>query len=848
MMVEKVHTTPRSSLFPWLAPLVLSCEPVAGGVEVRLNQNNRQLPEWQPSRLRHVLPKWLITWMEEHSMHQCPQPYPLIRKLWEYLLPYASKKLIIDFSSLTDLQESRPPQNFALVWRLNRKLECIEGHVEGAEHYLGMGWFHTGTALWSLNTLPILPAVDACLRTPIVPLEQAGILLNTTVPQLEQHLLTRVDFRLIADCSFRVTAPLATRDELALSLTCNYPELLRTLTLPRQKADFLLARRAIVPFPQQAMLPTLIQLLQNKCSLVLRGTNIPLFIRDQLPLMRRYRLMSDEQAAAITRMYPIVSLDMLQPARTSIHMYEQGIGKYYLVDTYRYQDQVLDPDALLTAYKHGQRFVQQGDSWFEWPENPPAAFMRTLQQSRSTLPLQPEEVLGLTSPHLTVVGEPFPARSIQLDGTTSAKRARSLFQQLREHGIPGGILGSPPGLAKMFVDACERLLYENRQARILWLVPAPKKSTVTRAVNASSISSHVTVVSPANLHDEPTLTTHPWTLVIFQELDKLCDTGTQARKLSQFQWQWALLSLTSIHATKPALMHIVHLPQEHYEQFCDHFLFDVSKSQPAPSASRDLADSDEVQSLAIELNQQRIVKLHQESDLLQDRLIVEDEEPAMKPDLLQVHMTFTQPAPDPAPLPSISAPAQPDPQTSDTAEEEDTARVPAYAGRFAREVALVADKASSWRQRLAAATYQIVGILNLDMISKLRVEAASLPVGLVGQVGVSEPTYAETTGTSYKSTPMEPAPTLDEDWQTILQHWKPEHWEIILLLYRGQADQLPVVAHQAGRPLSRLIDEINAPVAEQLEDWLIEPETHTLASHFLATAGDLIQWHLSAHR
>ena len=847
MMIEKVHTTSRSSLFPWLSPLVLSCDLVAGGVEIRLSQSNRQFPDWQPSRLRHVLPKSLTAWMEEHSMHQCPQPYPLIRKLWEYLLPYASKKLIIDFSPLTDLQESRPPRNFALVWRLNRKLECIEGYVEGAEHYLGMGWFHTGTALWSLNTLPT-PAVDACLRTPIVPLEQAGILLNKTVPQLEHYLPTRVDFRLIADCSFRVTAPLVARDELALSLTCNYPELLRTLTLPRQKADFLLARRAIVPFPQQAMLPTLIQLLQNKGSLVLRGIDIPLFIRNQLPLMRQYRLMSDEQAATITRMYPIVSLDMLQPARTSIHTYEQGVGKYYLVDTYRYQDQVLDPDALLTAYKHGQRFVQQGSSWFEWPGNPPAAFTRTLQQSRSTSPLQPEEVLGLTSPHLPVVGELFPAHPIQLAGTTSAKRARSLFQQLREHGIPGGILGSPPGLAKMFVDACERLLDDNRQARILWLVPAPKKSAVTRAVNASSISSHVTVASPANVRDESTLVTRPWTLVIFQELDKLCDTGTQTREFSQFQWQWALLSLTSTHATKSAFMHIVHLPQEHYEQFCEHFLFDVSKSQPAPAASRDLTNSDEVQSLAIELNQQQIVKLHQESDLLQDRLIVEDEEPPVEPDLPHVHMALTQSAPEPAPLSSISAPAQPDPPTSYTAEAEDTARVPAYAGRLAREITQVADKAASWKQRLAAATYQIAGMLNLDTISKLQVEAVSLPVGPVGQVRVSEPTHVETTGTSCKSTPMESAPALDEDWQTILQHWKPEHWQIILLLYRGQADRLPMVVRQAGRPLSQLIDEINTPVAEQLEDWLIEPETHTLASHFLATAGDLIQWHLSAHR
>jgi len=292
----------------------------------------------------------------------------------------------------------------------------------------------------------------------------------------------------------------------------------------------------------------------------------------------------------------------------------------------------------------------------------------------------------------------------------------------------------------------------------------------------------------------------------------------------------------------------MHLPQEYYEQFCAHFLFDVSKSQPAPVMSEDKASSDEVQSTGIELNQQKIVKLHQESDLLRERLIVEDEELPIEPELPQVHVACAQQAPVPASFPTAGAPEQPAPLMDAPTEEENTAKVPAYPGRFGREVTQIADKASPLKRRLAAATHQLAAILNLDVISKLQVEAASLPVGLVNQVGVSELTHAVTTGAPVRSAPLKSTPALDEDWQIILLHWKPEHWEIILLLYRGQADQLPAAAHKVGRPLSQLIDEINTPVAEQLEDWLIEPETHTLADHFLATAGNLIQWHLSTHR
>jgi hypothetical protein len=87
---------------------------------------------------------------------------------------------------------------------------------------------------------------------------------------------------------------------------------------------------------------------------------------------------------------------------------------------------------------------------------------------------------------------------------------------------------------------------------------------------------------------------------------------------------------------------------------------------------------------------------------------------------------------------------------------------------------------------------------------------------------------------------------VDEDWQLILQQWQPEHWKIIVSSYEGQSDQLAVVGREVHRPISRLIDEINDPVAAQLDDYLIDPDTQTLSPHLLAIAGSLVHWYLSS--
>jgi hypothetical protein len=260
--MEKTHASPLASLFPWLAPLVISFALVENGIEVQLSRNNRSLNGWSPKKLRHVLPAPLLQWIEDNHMHIGPQPYPLVRQLWHELLPLASKKLLIDASVLAGLQEIGQPRDFALAWSIQHATACIAGQYQGAERYLGMGWFQRGPDIWKLKG-EISPALDAQLKELSVPADQADSLLNSVLPGLSHYLPTYADFQLVRNFVVRVTAPDIQSEKLTLAIECNEPQLLPVLQIPQQFTNILLTKYAIILFPRQALTPALRQLLQE---------------------------------------------------------------------------------------------------------------------------------------------------------------------------------------------------------------------------------------------------------------------------------------------------------------------------------------------------------------------------------------------------------------------------------------------------------------------------------------------------------------------------------------------------------------------------------------------------------
>src|SRR5258708_4025682 len=427
--MEKFRSSPLSFLFPWRSPLMIKFAVVNGGIEAQLYRNDRLLKNWHASELRHVLPEPLTKWIDDNHISMGPQPYPLIKELWQYLIPLASKKLIIDSSVLAELEEVSQPQDFALVWVLNRSLVCIEGRYEGADRYLGMGWFQKGTKIWSLNNHPS-NATDSQLKNPMVPIQQTDFLLNSIIPYLQHYLPTRADFQLITNFALQVIVPDARSRGIILALQSNYPQFLPTIQIPQQKIDVLLANQAIIQFPHQALTPVIIQLLQSRSSITIQGAGVPLFISEQLPIMRHYRQISDDMVAKITQSNPIVSIATLRPTLSFVHTYENALVNDTTTATYQYQQYTLDMDALLAAHQQNQRFVQQHAVWFEWPYNS-NALVNTIQQQLATQVLLPEEVMGFDRRRVALLHKQPTAHTIQPDGTTFIVRCQSVFAVLQ---------------------------------------------------------------------------------------------------------------------------------------------------------------------------------------------------------------------------------------------------------------------------------------------------------------------------------------------------------------------------------------------------------------------------------
>jgi hypothetical protein len=143
--------------------------------------------------------------------------------------------------------------------------------------------------------------------------------------------------------------------------------------------------------------------------------------------------------------------------------------------------------------------------------------------------------------------------------------------------------------------------------------------------------------------------------------------------------------------------------------------------------------------------------------------------------------------------------------------------------------------------------------LNQEIISKLRVESEQLQERLIVEAEEAQ----EQPAITFMPDPTPAAPVVretartalevDEDWQIILQHWRPEHWEIISLLCQKQSIQLTTTERKDHRPVSRLIDEINSPVDEQLGDLLIDPDTQTISHHLQSVAESLVRWYQSSN-
>ncbi len=218
-----------------------------------------------------------------------------------------------------------------------------------------------------------------------------------------------------------------------------------------------------------------------------------------------------------------------------------------------------------------------------------------------------------------------------------------------------------------------------------------------------------------------------------------------------------------------------------------------SESRPVPPAGHSL----------IELDQARVARLQKESEQLQERLTVEATSPS---------------------LPAIQVPTQPSARPF-SATTRETLHTPA---RLDQETI----------SQLREGTAHLQERLTVEQERKQKLPETWETVNIRAE-------QARTLPVSAAPSAKQEEPEVDEDWQIIYPQWQAEHWEILHLLCQGQTTQFADHKRQNRRPISLLVDEINIPVDEQLNDLLIDPETQMLAPHWRTTAEHLVRWYYS---
>ena len=129
---------------------------------------------------------------------------------------------------------------------------------------------------------------------------------------------------------------------------------------------------------------------------------------------------------------------------------------------YHYQHYALDMDALSSSTSAKATFCSTTCAFGLSGQLTQMTSLTHCKNSKYKKVLLPEEVMGFDTRRIALLHNQPPIPTIQLSGTTPAERAQYLFEQLRQHGIPGGIVGEPRGLVTMFLNACENLVRDNR--------------------------------------------------------------------------------------------------------------------------------------------------------------------------------------------------------------------------------------------------------------------------------------------------------------------------------------------------------------------------------------------------
>ncbi len=581
-------------------PIILSMQPIDGGIRVRFQQHDQIIDPFSSWQVRE-LPKAVYQILEQAPKKTDGSLILFFKEasaVARILRSTPPESIELKIDTVLQLKIVPQPEDFAIHWELDSKLWRLRRRLIGAETSLGEGWFKQGSSVWPLHNLEAIPpALYPLLNKPVLGSIEAIPLLTELIPLAAQHGLPLTTDAEIAPASkLRLEIVKMLERSLDLRLVANPPAIMNTVQpMPNNPAHWVSGKFVFLNFGN---IPNKIEdSLRTGQTVRVTGDDLPALIQDVLqPNAAQFGI----NVAALNAQYPLIELGALKPHWQLEHDFMRGVGFYRASLYFSKGQDSLQREAIRAKARNRAQYIRAKQGWIVLSSQIINRLHEIDARFGEDFLLDDTEVLGLPSIRLNTRDLSVPALET-LAPTDDVNRVLVMVDNLRAAGLPAGIAGFGNNSLNILSGACQRLLSQYSAARILWVTPIARQNIIrlplennfrVRLANRMGDYSEAgTVYLCEDFHDG--LNYGAWTAIVFENVDGILASADIGRWAGLTR-DWTLFSASASMGAPNIfrrdrvydLMRLIRLPPSAFDLFRQHCIQTAPESvQPEQPAS-----------------------------------------------------------------------------------------------------------------------------------------------------------------------------------------------------------------------------------------------------------------------
>jgi hypothetical protein len=529
-------------------PFVVTMSIVAGGVRTAISRANAPVNSsefFTAKGLPEAVVQYLRTQAELEPGLYCI-PFPAAKRLIKELQePVLNKTVKLETAAVEAFKPVAVPADFRVQWHFDSKRHVLIRHLIKADGYLGAGCFYAGTQIWRLNDKLSIDMLAWLGKAEI-----AGNELTTFILYgLNAHSFPYLECNLRIETGFSAELKIIKllKQSIDVQIVSNRPDLQKGVTAIKGNSVDLLSGNIILPEWGKRLHGLLLDLANSGEVTRFSGINLAEFIFDHGVNFAALGV-SELELSHIHDGYSVHDGTALPLTWQLTHHLIQGIGRYWATPCLNTGNTPIPLEVIGSKLESGARFHATDTGWIAFTPAFRQRFSEWQAKNVRPISLLPQEILGTHLERLTKMRLTPPEVDVNTAGTES-DQAILFFEGMRRHGLPAGVTGLQNEMGQLLAQVCKRLLQDQKNARILWIMPRRRRDSAIETLRRADVSiaetpnnldGRVTILSPevippANIN---------WTLIIFSELDLIASGDAQIRAYAVLPRLWAICTFS----------------------------------------------------------------------------------------------------------------------------------------------------------------------------------------------------------------------------------------------------------------------------------------------------------------